>query len=189
MELHQFCSFHNCEHLVDFFGAYYSEGKAMLVLEYMNRGSLEHVIQTIGALPEYVIIHIARQVFTGLEYLHERSSIHRDIKPGNILIDRNGLVKLTDFGLAVMLEDDDVCHQMVGTKAYMSPERIDGLGYGAPADVWAVGLVLIYCGLGKSPVHINDGFFALREQICNAPLPSLPESQYSEGLRDLISHW
>ncbi|KAG5175017.1 kinase-like domain-containing protein [Tribonema minus] len=132
--------------LVRFYGVFRSDGKVHVVLEHMDAGSLHDVIYgfTGGDLvPESVIAAIFYQVLWGLGYLHFERRLHRDIKPSNILLNRKGEVRLTDFGIATELQGDELASTMVGTFRYMSPERLRGDEYGAAADVWGLGLVIL----------------------------------------------
>ena len=124
-------------HIVSFYNAYYSSKTVKLMLEYMNRGSLQDIINTYGALSEPVVSSICKQALLGLKYLHQQSKVHRDIKPGNLLVSSSGRVKLADFGLLAQLENsNDKCQTFIGTKVYMGPERLAGLPYSFSADIW-----------------------------------------------------
>ena len=88
------------------YGAYFDQGTVKIILELMDSGSLEHVIalyKTARVKPEIsegILAKIALQMLCGLSYLHSKNQIHRDIKPANILLNSNGEVKLSDFGIA-----------------------------------------------------------------------------------------
>jgi len=137
--------------LITLHAAFYHEGCVSLVLEYMNRGSLQEVQKKHGALSEEVLKHIAFQVTQALEILHRHNIIHRDIKPGNILVNSRGSVKLTDFGVLAALDSHEaLAKSYVGTVLYFSPERLDG-AYSKPADVWSFGMTLLSLALGRAP--------------------------------------
>ena len=79
----------------------------------------------------------------GLSYLHSKNQIHRDIKPANILLNSKGEVKLSDFGIArELLEEEDFSSTVIGTLSYKSPERIISRQYGFKSDIWGIGLTL-----------------------------------------------
>jgi serine/threonine protein kinase len=113
-------------YIIDFLGAFYKEGITTIVLEYMNRNSLQEILRTYGPVTnEIFVAHIARQLFKGLEVFHTHKHVHRDIKPGNILINHWGDVKLADFGVLTALEGTaDLATTYVGTTLFMSPERV-----------------------------------------------------------------
>lgn len=121
-----------CEQVVSFFDAFYEEGSIFIALEYMDAGSLGNVIEKCGAIPEVILVKIAEQVWyfvqtyvqllKGLNYLHKKVHlIHRDIKPTNLLINRHGEVKISDFGVSGQLAHTlSQCATWVGTVTYMS---------------------------------------------------------------------
>ena len=130
-----------CQNIVAFYGAFFTEGNVKILLEYMNMDSLEKVLKTIKnkkhkppCIPENILSIIARQILLGLYHLHKEKLIHRDIKPANILINSDGIVKLTDFGISRSLESyQNFSHTFVGSRSYMSPERITGNNYSFPS--------------------------------------------------------
>jgi len=89
--------------------------------------------------------------------------MHRDIKPDNILVNTEGFVKLSDFGITCQLEStiNNMANTFVGTQAYMSPERMEGEQYNYEGDIWSVGIVLVELMTGKFPFTINKGFFEM----------------------------
>ena len=94
------------------------------------------------------------EALEGILQIHKKKFIHRDIKPDNFLVSSNGEVKVADFGLMrELLEKEKYVFTKTGTQCYMSPERIASeSGYSFPADIWAIGISLIYCATGKLPI-------------------------------------
>jgi serine/threonine protein kinase len=91
----------------------------------------------VGPLPEPVIANMAFQMLAGLAYMQKHSRVHRDIKPENLLINSQGFVKLTDFGVSSVVQGTDaMCGTFVGTFLYMSPERIQNKPCVAGSGVW-----------------------------------------------------
>lgn len=132
-----------CPYLVSFYGAFFDEGSTTFILEYMNRGSLQDVIDNVGPIDEMIIKRIAKQVLLGLKHMHDARQVHRDIKPANILLNRSGFAKITDFGIVKELDpSQEAAQSFVGTHAYMSPERIKSQPYGYPSDIWSFGLTM-----------------------------------------------
>lgn len=176
--------------IVKFFGATYQEGTAVIVLEYMNRGSLLNLIQQYERIDEKFIKPIAKQVLTGLQYLHSNHQLHRDLKPANILINRSGECKISDFGIAADLANSPSsrCRTYVGTHMYMSPERIRAESYSFDSDIWSFGLTLVHCATGIFPYDTQGGVFGLIQTITSEPVPELSE-EYSESFRSFIRCW
>ncbi|KAJ1471038.1 kinase-like domain-containing protein [Baffinella frigidus] len=118
-------------------------------MEFMDAGSLLDVLR-LGdhRIPINVLKGVAKQVLDALVYLHSvKRVIHRDVKPGNILMNRKGEVKLADFGVT-----------------YMSPERITGDQYSFNADVWAVGVLIVEAALGRYP-YLLEGMDKARMEF------------------------
>jgi eukaryotic-like serine/threonine-protein kinase len=103
-----------------------------------------------GSLPIAEVARIGAELADALRHVHERGIVHRDIKPGNILLDQDGRPKITDFGIARMV--DSARHTAtgltIGTAAYLSPEQLSSDPVGAPSDVYSLGLVLLECLTG-----------------------------------------
>eukprot|EP00611_Tribonema_gayanum_P008663 TRINITY_DN18254_c0_g1_i2.p1 TRINITY_DN18254_c0_g1~~TRINITY_DN18254_c0_g1_i2.p1 ORF type:complete len:429 (+),score=138.37 TRINITY_DN18254_c0_g1_i2:154-1440(+) len=179
-----------CPCLVRFYGVFRSDGKVHVVLEHMDAGSLHDVIYgfTGGALvPESVIAAIFYQVLWGLGYLHFERRLHRDIKPSNILLNRKGEVRLTDFGIATELQGDELASTMVGTFRYMSPERLRGDEYGAAADVWGLGLVILELATQQAPFVNCSNQIDLNQLLEEVRMESfIPSRQRSSALCEAL---
>lgn len=130
----------------------------LIFMEYCSGGSMSPVIKA-GPLPERAIHAIARQVSLALEYLHEANVVHRDVKPGNILIgqfDMSGFpktVKLSDFGLSVKVNQETSLTSRCGTPYYFSPEMVKNEKYLYPTDLWSFGIFLYACFTGTVPFY------------------------------------
>ena len=118
-----------------------------------------------------------------------KHQIHRDIKPANILINSDGLVKLTDFGIAKTLDNTtDLSNTFVGTKTYMSPERILGNEYSYSSDIWSLGLVIYELATGSFPYNFSKVYIEHVESILKDPEPSLPDNgEFSPDLQNFIT--
>jgi len=167
-----------------------SEGPyTFLVLEHFEARSLRNYLETSRPVPEDRL-RIALQITSALAAAHAEGITHYDIKPENILIDRSGRVKVTDFGLARQLEVEDVTSTVMGrgTPSYMAPDLFRGQDTGTRADVWSLGVLLYRLFCGKLPFGGNN-----LEQIAYAILSEQPEplpdrvADRFPGLRDLIS--
>ncbi|KDP32689.1 hypothetical protein JCGZ_14745 [Jatropha curcas] len=166
-------------------------GDIGILMEYMDLGTLDTLVQKEGTFSEAKLAHVAHQVLNGLNYLHNHKIIHRDIKPSNLLA-KNGNemeVKIADFGVSIIMRRTlDPCKSYVGTCAYMSPERFDPDAYGGnyngyAADIWSLGLTLLELYLGYFP-FLTPGqrpdWATLMCAICFGDPPSLPENASDE---------
>ena len=97
-----------------------------MFIEFMDHGSLNHFIAHYGkSIPEDIIAYIIREILKGLLSIHKRRQVHRDLKSDNILINRNGDIKIGDFGYAIQLtKDSQSSREIAGTPAWMAPELI-----------------------------------------------------------------
>jgi serine/threonine-protein kinase len=126
-----------------------AEGCTYLSMEYVDGEDLASLLRRIGRLPQDKALEIARQLCAGLAAAHDKGVLHRDLKPGNIMLDGQGQLRITDFGLAgVAGEVKDI---RSGTPAYMAPEQRSGLEVTACSDIYALGVVLHEVFTGKSP--------------------------------------
>jgi tetratricopeptide (TPR) repeat protein len=128
-----------------------SVGRAYIAMEYVDGSSLYKHIRQKGKLPPQEAVTIIGHTCAALKAIHDAGIVHRDIKPDNILLDKRGLVKLTDFGLA-KAEDARMTQAgvVLGTPSYMAPEQVKGQDADARSDIYSVGLVLHECLTGKT---------------------------------------
>ena len=147
--------------------AFQTPSKFYLGLEYAPGGELFYHLQKFGTLPiNDVRIYIAEMALA-LDFLHSHGIIYRDIKPENILLDAQGHVKLTDFGLAKDLNEGQETATFCGTFEYMAPEVVSRSSYGPAIDWWALGILTYELLMGHSP-FVSDNrallFMAIRTQ-------------------------
>ena len=175
------------KHIVTFYGAFFRDGAISIALEFMNGGSLANVVDQVGPVPEAVIANMAFQMLAGLNYMKKHKRVHRDIKPENLLINSDGFVKLTDFGVSSVVQATDaMCGTFVGTFLYMSPERIRNKPHSYKSDIWSFGLVLIYLATGKYPYPKSDSFIEMVQTILESPVPKLPRGFSTEFQQFLL---
>ncbi len=120
------------------------EGRPWVVMEFVEGQTLADAMRR-GPLPVRRVAEIGAAVAEGLAHVHARGLLHRDVKPANVLLGKDGSVKLTDFGIARLVDAARVTSTglMVGTASYLAPEQVSGEPVGAPVDVYALGLVLL----------------------------------------------
>ena len=141
--------------IVTIFNFGFSGEAFYLVMEDIKGQSLANLLKKHKSLPYPVALYIAREILSGLTYAHDKGVIHRDLKPSNILIDHDGLVKITDFGLATIsdlprITDHD---SSVGTPAYMSPEQARGEQLDSRSDLFSLGVTIYEMFTGVSPFY------------------------------------
>jgi eukaryotic-like serine/threonine-protein kinase len=137
-----------------------------LVMEYVDGASLQEIIKRSGPMEVLRACHYVRQSALGLQHAHEAAGlVHRDIKPGNILVDRNGVVKVLDMGLARFFHDEDDIltkkydENVLGTADYLAPEQaLDSHGVDIRADIYSLGATFYFCLTGRTP--FNEGTVA-----------------------------
>lgn len=125
-----------------------AEGHHFLVMEYVDGEDLASLLRRIGRLPGDKALDIARGICSGLAAAHDKGVIHRDLKPGNVMIDGRGHARIADFGLAALVHDGAAA-EMSGTPQYMAPEQLTGGGASLRSDVYALGLVIHEMLTGK----------------------------------------
>ncbi|KAK3015337.1 hypothetical protein RJ639_005987 [Escallonia herrerae] len=136
-----------------------SKSKIYFVLEYVKGGELFNKVAK-GKLKEDIARKYFQQLMSAVDYCHSRGVYHRDLKPENLLLDDNGNLKVSDFGLSALAESkrqDRLLHTTCGTPAYLAPEVISRRGYdGSKADVWSCGVILYVLLAGYLPFHDSN---------------------------------
>jgi serine/threonine protein kinase len=157
----------NDPHAVGVFDVVDENDSHWLVMEYVEGQSLAELIREVGALPPTRVAEIGSAVASALARAHERGIVHRDIKPGNILIDQAGTPKISDFGIARAQADDQLTQTgfMTGTPGYLSPELARGGNPTAASDVWALGATLYYAVEGQPPYESQANPLATLQAI------------------------
>ena len=126
-------------------------GVAFYSMELVHGEDLAALLRRVGRLPSHRVIEIARQLCAGLAAAHDQGVLHRDLKPANILIDDQGIVRISDFGIAIS-RNSAGHHRLTGTPGYMAPEQLEaGTLLSERTDVYALGLVLYEMLVGKHP--------------------------------------
>jgi serine/threonine protein kinase len=151
-----------------------SGGLRFLTMEYVPGTTLREMIDGSGAVGLGAGLRIAAQLCLGLAAVHEAGILHRDVKPRNIMVLPDGLVKLMDFGIARPSEGADPAHepgQAVGTPYYMSPEQVRGAALDARSDLYAVGVVLYELFTGSRPIEGRDPAEVMRAHAEVVPVP------------------
>ena len=162
-----------------------------LVMEYVDGPSLREVLATVGQLDSAVVAALGEQVASALGEAHAHGLVHRDVKPANILIDADGTVKVTDFGIAKALSSSDATltspGTVVGTAAYVAPEQLEDASIDARADIYALGVLLYECLTGR-PAFSGDTPTATAAMRLSHELlpPRQVRADVPRGLDDVI---
>eukprot|EP00736_Rhodelphis_marinus_P002871 Rmarinus@m.13599 len=152
------------------------------------RGELFQILEDDQQLPESVVQTIAKQLICALDYLHSNRIIHRDMKPQNILIGYDGLVKLCDFGFARAMSCNTlVLTSIKGTPLYMAPELVQESPYTHAVDLWSVGVILYELFVGQPPFYTNS-IYSLIHLIVKDPVkyPSNMSDPFKSFLKGLL---
>ncbi|XP_059083941.1 dual specificity mitogen-activated protein kinase kinase 6-like [Tigriopus californicus] len=185
----------DCPFTVHFYGAMFREGDVWICMEVMDISLDKFYVRAFKNtihIPEEVLGKIAFAVISALHYLQTRLQvIHRDVKPSNILISRNGQVKMCDFGISGYLVDSVAKTIEAGCKPYMAPERIDPSGnpsnYDVRSDVWSFGISMIEISTGNFPYKTWASPFEQLKQVVVEPAPQLPSGKFTPQFEDFIN--
>ena len=167
------------ENIVGYLGARIEREHFLYIFtQWVPGGSIESLLERFGALTHTMVMNYTVQILRGLEYLHEENVVHRDIKSANILVDENGVIKLSDFGTCKRLQEIDRTrnqgynrynlmehqdvhkqakqnlrrkHSFAGTPFYMAPEVMLQEAYDQSADIWSVGCTVLHMSTNKRP--------------------------------------
>nr|WBR46438.1 CBL-interacting protein kinase 2 [Ammopiptanthus mongolicus] len=146
-------------HVVELYEVMASKTKIYFVMEYVKGGELFNKVVN-GRLNQDVARRYFQQLISAVDYCHSRGVYHRDLKPENLLLDENGNLKVSDFGLSALAESkhqDGLLHTTCGTPAYVAPEVINRKGYdGAKADIWSSGVILYVLLAGYLPFRDSN---------------------------------
>ena len=126
-----------------------ADGQHFISMEYVDGEDLKVLLRRIGRLPEDKALQIARQMCAGLAAAHDKGVLHRDLKPANVMLDGDGRVRITDFGLAAIASEISGADLRSGTPGYMAPEQLEGREVSVSSDIYSLGLVLFELFTGK----------------------------------------
>src|SRR5262245_19325657 len=133
-----------------------ADGRVFFSMELVPGEDLATLLRRVGRLPSERVIEIAHQLCAGLAAAHAQGVLHRDLKPANVLIDDQGRIRITDFGIAVS-RGDTQRHTLTGTPGYMAPEQLrPGAALSERTDIYALGLVLYELLVGQHPFNRSE---------------------------------
>src|SRR5215218_1449490 len=143
------------------------DGRPYIVMELLPTRSLSTVLREDGPLPPHRVAKIGLEMLGALEISHQEGVVHRDVKPGNVLLTAEGRAVLTDFGIATMAGDPALTSTgvVLGSPSYMSPEQARGKRPGAVADLWSLGATLYSAVEGRPPFDADNALATLTAVI------------------------
>lgn len=149
------------------------DGLRYFAMQFVDGTDLGRFIASNKMLSIIEIIDFSKQICRGLRYAHGHNIIHRDIKPGNALLDKNGVIRLSDFGIAKIFSGTDITMtgSAVGTPEYMSPEQAQGKKLDAQTDIYSLGILMFEMLTRKPPFIANNPMAVAYKQVHELPVP------------------
>lgn len=160
-----------------------------IVMEYIEGITLKSYMLKKGALPLDEMIRYCKQILAALSHAHSRGIVHRDIKPQNIMLLKNGLIKVTDFGIAKLPNAETVTmtDKAIGTVYYISPEQASGLAIDTRSDLYSMGVLMYEMATGRLPFVAETPVSVALMQVNSSPTPPREiNASIPEGLEQII---
>ncbi|GFR44099.1 hypothetical protein Agub_g5259 [Astrephomene gubernaculifera] len=167
-----------------------SENRLNILMEFASKGSLKGLLKTYNSkpMPEDGVWRVLIQSLVGLNYLHSKKIIHRDIKSANLFIDSKNNIKIGDLGIArVLSASSNFARTRLGTPYYLAPELCEDKPYNTKTDVWALGIVMYECCMGCYPFDVeNNNEAALYRKIMRGQFKPV-QGPFSPALIQLVT--
>ena len=162
-------------HIIPIYTVKESEPLLYFVMKYVSGRSLDAILRDVGPLPFPMVRTILADIGGALDFAHRQGVIHRDVKPGNILVEEEGFAVITDFGIAKAAESESLTRSgtTVGTPSYLSPEACAGAITGPPADQYSLGIVGYEMITGQLPFSAESSLGMMYAQVHTPPRPGL----------------
>jgi serine/threonine protein kinase len=165
------------------------DGKPWLVMEHISARSLQEILEEQGPLAPAAVARIGLDVLEALDAAHGAGIVHRDVKPANVLVGRDGHACLTDFGIATTTGDSSLTTSgaLIGSPSYMAPERAHGDEPRPPVDLWSLGATLYTAVEGRPPFDRGEAMATLMSVVSEHPAPMLRAGPLEPVLRGLLT--
>lgn len=150
------------------------DGEPFVVMELVPSQSLAALLDQHGVLDDQQLAVIADGVAAGLEAAHRAGIVHRDVKPGNVLVGNDGLIKLSDFGISRNIAERTLTSTgiLLGTPSFIAPEIVTGDAVNSTADMWGLGATLFAAAEGRTPYDVGDDALATVTEVARGPVPT-----------------
>src|ERR671935_2386758 len=164
--------------VVDVYDYGSENGTAFLIMEYVEGDALSRTLGRVGRLTPARTMALVAQAADALHAAHEKGIVHRDVKPGNLLVRPNGTLVLTDFGIArsALVGQLTAVGAVLGTASYISPEQASGAVATPLSDVYALGVVAYQCLSGRRPFEGDNPLEIAMKHVREQPAPLLPDT-------------
>ena len=180
------------DNIVRYLGTARSERYLFIVIEYVSGGSIANMLQQFGSFEEKLTRRFTMQILRGVEYLHAKGIIHRDIKGGNVLVSNEGVAKLADFGCSRQVTQmctasmEESLQAIRGSVPWMAPEMIKQTGQTFTSDIWSVGATVIEMGTGKPPWPEFRNNLAALFHVATSTTPPTPPAHFSDKCKAFL---
>src|SRR3954447_8011463 len=176
-------------HVVAIHDVVEEDGRPWLVMEHVRSRSLQKILKEDGPLSPAQTARIGLDVLAAIEVAHAAGVVHRDVKPGNVLVAEDGRACLTDFGIATTTDDATLTTQgaLLGSPAYMAPERAHGERPTPAVDLWSLGATLYTAVEGRTPFDREEPMATLLAVVGDEPAPMQSAGPLAPVLRGLLT--
>lgn len=174
--------------IMEYVESYHYQGGIYMVIELLEITLTTIVDQTKGSLAERDVVYILREVLKGIQFMHAQHRIHRDLKSDNILLSRDGAVKIGDFGAAAQLtQEREARSTVIGTPLWMAPEQLRGDEYDCKVDIWSLGIVALELAEGEPPYMQLPQLQAQMNIVANDPPRLRNKLRWSSGFNEFLT--
>src|SRR4051812_8681677 len=176
-------------HVVAIHDVVEEDGRPWLVMEHVRSRSLQRILEEDGPLSPAQTARIGLDVLAAIEVAHAAGVVHRDVKPGNVLVAEDGHACLTDFGIATTTDDATLTTQgaLLGSPAYMAPERAHGERPTPAVDLWSLGATLYTAVEGRTPFDREEAMATLLAVVGDEPEPMRAPGPLAPVLQGLLT--